>query len=87
VLLRLEDLRLGDLRLEDLRRGLHGDFFPALPLHAFMAAFKEGRLPSRSLLFFLQDINLRVQERNAGDNRFDDRRLVERRLGEPAIIY
>jgi hypothetical protein len=47
-----------------------------------MAAFKEGRLPSRSLFFLLHAIILLFQERNAGESRLDDRRLDERRLGE-----
>ena len=80
---RLGDLRLGDLRLDE-RRLLLQDFLPLVPvpLHAIIASFNEGRLPSRCLLFLLHDIILLFQERSAGESRLDDRRLVERRLGE-----
>jgi hypothetical protein len=81
-------LRLEDLRLEVLRPGLFRHLEPRelRPLHAFMAAFKEGRDPSLCLFAFRHAINFLVQETILGDNlRFDERRLVDLRF--EAILY
>ncbi len=83
---RLEERRLEDLFLETLRPWFFLHLEEALPLHAFIAAFKEGRDPSLCLFTFRHAINFLVQETILGDNlRFDERRLVDLRF--EAILY